>query len=53
MPGQDRNKNKCIIRNVTDYTLNSVTLDAQGIVPGQGTIVTRINVFFVTLSWAR
>ena len=34
MPGQDRNKNKCIIRNITDYTLNSVTLDAQGIVPG-------------------
>ena len=33
MPGQDRNKNKCILCNVTDYRLNSVTLDAQGIVP--------------------
>ena len=34
MTGQDRNKNKCIIRNVTDYILNSFTLDAQGIMPG-------------------
>ena len=34
MPGQDHNKNKCIICNVKDYTLNSVTLDAKGNVPG-------------------
>ena len=35
MPGHERNKNLCIICNVTDYTLISVTLDAQGNMPGQ------------------
>ena len=35
MPEHDRNKNKCIICNVTNNTLISVTLDAQGIMPRQ------------------
>ena len=35
MPGHDRNKNQCIICNITNNTLISVTLDAQGNMPLQ------------------
>ena len=33
MPGHDRNKSECLIRNVRVYTLIYVTLEAQGIKP--------------------